>query len=304
MSSKKKSILLKQRPLYERYPNMDYPENSDDESAETRAKFEKIRGGPMDVLDELDAFMEEAEAPVPSLVKKETPPPSKKKTAAKRFTPASGYLHYIMTIAYKYGCSENEHYQNPPDEVNDSPELLEEKRAIIERQTGQKRFYVWLEEHKTTINSHMLKSGNEKLCEFYQVLMTYPRLAVTKVTPTNTNAWSGSAIDADTRITVYSAEGDKRSIDVNENQGVVLRICHQVNHLPGYVLEFLSDAFPEGNTHRFPDLWENQLMGKYAKQTELLKWTNSNCNQLEEDILNLYSAINITIEWLKKLKKK
>lgn len=291
----KKSILLKQRPLAERYPDMDYPEDSNEEWDATHQKFKEFERGAMNVLDQLDAIDSEEEAP--------PPPPAPKKVAPKRFTPANGYLQYVMAIVFKYGCEENEHYQHAPDAAVDAPDVLAEKERIMMARAGAKRFVEWLDIHKETLNAHMLACGNEDLCDFYRVLQQFSYLTEERVTPIENNVWSGSAIDADTRITVYPSQENQEGaqfVDVNATQALILRVCHHINHLPGYVLDFLSQVFPEGKTHRFTDLWEKQLMQNYGAKNDLLKWANSGCNELESSILNLYASVNISIEWLKK----
>ena len=297
----KKSILLKQRPLQERYLEMDYPEDSEDEWRATKQKFQEIERGAMDVLDQLDAIDSDDEI----VVQKSAPPPPKKSPVAKkkkRFTQAWGYLQYVMAVVHKVGCADNAEYASPPDPVHDSAALLAEKERIVTARSGATRFLEWLHTHKQALNEHMLQCGNDDLCEFYRVLQTHQYLTEERVAPTENNVWSGLAIDADTRITVYPSQTnqeDAHHVDVNAKQALILRVCHHVNHLPGYVLDFLSDVFPEGTSHNFTQLWEQQLMTNYGKKDDF-KWSNANCNELEACILNLYTSIAISIEWLKK----
>ena len=271
---------MKRKTLSERYADLDYPDNSEDELKHVTDIFSQISKKNRGSMDAFAAMLEEFEPQPPSW--------------------ALHLVQGMQAIAFKLGCSENSLYKTPPDATRDSPDTMKDKQAAMKANTGLRQLTTWLKGHAESVNGVMRTAleKNTAMSDFYELLCTSQEMRIEEQ-PRPVNAWSvdGQATHVVMLFKKGSAE-DGTAVSVSGEQARILAVCHQVNHLIGYMLTALMECKPAGKAHTFTELW-SQLAMVHCNEPNLLSWEEKACTAFELHLLGMYAALEVSVRWLK-----
>ena len=303
-----KGEILKRPPLFQRYLDIDYPETLDDEIKIIKDKFQKIEGVVEEEMDfgDLEMMDFEVEQKAPKKTKENLKKPTTEENTNKqpRFTPARGLYYAARISALRYGCEKNSKYTK----LNrDDPEDV----SIMNDYEICKQFNDYVLKLKDALKILLeTDNPNDTMMQFFGLIYDYPVIETEEYDGDESiNAWSGSNIDGRVKVVVYPSpdeahEKKPMGIFVNREQAKILCIVHQVNHFSHYLAHIILAHLPGGQDHFYLALWEKDLCGKLGKKTDINTWSVKDANKFEKNLMDLFSAINITGEWIKRNKKK
>jgi len=307
------SELIRPMPLYQRYMDIDYPQSLDDEVKLVKDKYQKLTGEggvemDFDDLENMDLGDDnDNNVVVPKPKKTAATATKKKEQETVRFTPGRGFAHAVRIFIYAVCCKENPKY-NPL--TRDIPEFED----ICTHQKIHNQFDTHMKKQKQDIKD-LLENDNPNytIKDFINLLETYPFIVTKQLeaeSKDHVNAWSGSDFDATTEVVVYPSKEDVtkkvKCVYVNKNQADILCYMHQILHWETYLMRIICDHKPAGGGD---DLFlkdaVNSIMSKtHAKDMDINKWKPTEASAFEKQIMNLFAAIYITSEWIKRSKKK
>lgn len=319
-----------EEPLYTRYLEFDYPESDSEEIKQTEFKFQKLIQGaaaaamssPSSDIDDdaMKDFMnmdldnweigsvkkeeEEEKKKVPlekkPKIKKEKEKEEEKKTDM-RFTAGRGLFYSARMMMYALGCFKNTKYANFSKDVP-------EHQIIMTDRTIFKQFEEFINKQKELLLQLMTaENPNESLVEFIELLQKYPIITCTELSDDEDggiNAWSGSNIDGRVRVSVYQEDAVPMGVFVNKEQATILTILHAVTHCAIYLHEIVQKHIPAGMDHSYLELWETKMAIKNGKEPDIRKWNVKGATPFETQLMDLFAAINISNEWIKRHEKK
>lgn len=278
------SILLKKSALYKRYPDLDYPENSEDEIRAVEAAMKKPN--PMSALKALAALgakKEESEKNAGPTI-----PPT-----GERYTLGRAVVHVARVYVVHAFCIEHTAIKN-----KDSSNL------DYEHFSDSERFFKKLKEQVKSMKDYMASiiSDDAVMKPFWDKFSQCDSFHVAESLETEKrlNAWSNQEeLGLVLCVLKHRKESEQWGVYVTPNQARILSTYHCISHIHAYVLNAILPRLSQYSTrdNELLKVWDQVLTNH--KTMDVMTWKYASASPVEKTLMDIFTAIFVVGEWMK-----